>query len=308
MKKNIVAGAAVALLVTAAVVVSWRRTAGRIGVPAATSKGPVPSRAPIKTNTEATQPVRTTESSATADASKAPVLSAAEKAARIAKIKRDYDEIRTKASADYTAAGASFPGGLNAFLRQLALLEREKRADFATVLTPRELEDLEMRETTAGNLVERLLGATRATLEQRRAVFQLQRAFEDQFALTFDVTPRALLERESARQQTQEKIRTVLGDELFSAWLHGEGEDYAQNVAFAARNNLPPGTALELWRAKNDYTVRRLELTAQKSGPEQQRAAQAALAQQIEARVMQIVGPALLQDARKDVLGWMPKR
>lgn len=233
---------------------------------------------------------------------------AADKAARVAKIKHDYDEIRAKSSAEYAAAGTAFPGGLNAFLRQLALLEREKRADLAKVLTARELEDLEMSETTAGQLVDRLLGPTNATVEQRRTVFQLQRAFEDQFALTFDLTPRALFEREAARQRTQEQIRAVLGDDLFGSWLFAEGEDYALWVAFAARNTLPDTAPLDLWRAKSDYTRRRLELAAQNAPPEQLRIARAALAQEIESRVMQIVGPAVLQSSRTTILSWLPKR
>lgn len=235
-------------------------------------------------------------------------LSAEEKAARIEKIKRDYDDVRAKASADYTAAGAAFPGGLNAFLRQLALLEREKRADFAAVLTPRELEDLELRETSAGQTVDRLLGGTTATDEQRRAVFRLQREFEDRFALTFDLTPPALLERETARQQLQEQIHRVLGDDLFGAWLRGEGEDYALFVAFAARQNLPPTAALELRQAKNDFTLRRLELNTQTLTEQQRRAAQAALVQQTELRVLSIVGSVALQAGRKDLLSWLPKK
>jgi hypothetical protein len=55
----------------------------------------------------------------------------------IARIESDYDEIRAKAAADYAAAGKAFPGGLNAFLRQLALLEREKGADLDKELTAR---------------------------------------------------------------------------------------------------------------------------------------------------------------------------
>jgi len=45
-----------------------------------------------------------------------------EKAARVEQIKRDYDDVRTKAAAEYSAAGRDFPGGLNGFLRQLTLL------------------------------------------------------------------------------------------------------------------------------------------------------------------------------------------
>ena len=241
-----------------------------------------------------------------------PTLSPGEKAARVEKINRDYDEIRTKASADYSAAGPSFPGGLNAFLRQLALLEFEKRADLAAVLSPSELEDLEWRETTAGQLVQKLLGDTPATETQRRAVFRLQRAFEEKFALTFDVAPAALLQRETARHTLQEQIHAVLGDALFAAWLQGEGGDYAQFVKFAAVQGLPAEAPLQLWRAKNEYTLQRLELHAQNTErrlpAEQMRAAQAALTQQTEARILAIVGQGAMPAARAEVLSWLPRK
>jgi hypothetical protein len=239
----------------------------------------------------------------------APDEAALDKAARVERIRRDYDEIMAKASADYAAAGAEFPGGLNAFLRQLALLEREKHADFAAVLTPRELEDLEMRETPAGQLVQRLLGDTIATDEQRRAVFRLQREFDDKFALTFDLSAATLLQRESERQTTQRLIDGVLGrEELFAAWLRGEGPDYASFKAFATQQGLPANTAFELWGAKNDYTLRRLELSAQSSmPPEQLRALQSTLAVQTQARVLGLLGPVGFQAAGPDVLGWLPK-
>ena len=239
----------------------------------------------------------------------ANALTADEKAAWVERIKRDYEEIRAKASADYAAAGAAFPGGLNAFLRQLALLEREQRKDFAAILTPREREDLELRESTEGQLVQKLLGDTAATDEQRRAVFRLQREFDDKFALTFDMAPATLLQREGERQATQRAIAAALGsDELFAAWLRGEGTDYAGYRAFAAQQGLPTNTAFELWAAKNDYTLRRLELNAQPGmPPEQRRAMQTALAAQTQARVLGILGPGGLHAASADVLGWLPK-
>lgn len=244
-------------------------------------------------------------------ASSAPAaspLSPAEKAARVEKIKKDYEEIRTKAAADYSAAGPKFPGGLNAFLRQLALLEREKRADLAAMLSPRELEDLELRETLAGQQVQRWLGDSAATDEQRRAVFRLQREFDERFALTFDVTPKALLERETARHRLQEQMRELLGDALFASWLRGEGPDYAGFVSFAAREELPADIPLSLWRAKNEFIRRRLELAAQPMSPQQLASAQAALARDIEARVLGILGPAAMVSARKEILNWLPLR
>ncbi len=236
-------------------------------------------------------------------------LSPAEKTVRIAEIKRDYDDIRAKASMDYTTAGTSFPGGLNAFLRQLALLEREKRLDFAAVLTPRELEDLEFRETNAGQLTQKLLGESAATEEQRRAAFRVQLEFEDRFALTFDTTPPALLERERARCETQEKVRAVLGDDLFATWLKGEGPEFGLFSTFVAQQGLPPTTAMELWRAKIEFTLQRLEVAAQSNlTAEQARIAHADVARQSQARVMAILGPGAMQAAGQEVLGWLPRK
>jgi hypothetical protein len=296
-----VAGVCIVLVI---VIVWWRRPAGR---ESSAAKNPTKQRSVPSVSKPSGDDAYARKRKVEPTTPRA--LTAEEKAARIDKIKRDYDDIRAKTSADYSAAGASFPGGLNAFLRQLALLEREKRADFAAVLSPEELEQLEMKETNAGLLVERLLGPTSATPDQRRAVFRLQLAFEDRFALTFDLTPAALLERETARQQLQQKIRGVLGDELFATWLNGEGEDYTAFVTFAARYGLPSSVPFDLRQVKNDFVRQRLELNAaQGMSPGQLRAAQAALVQQTEARVIQIVGPGAAQAGRADILSWLPKR
>ena len=237
-----------------------------------------------------------------------PAGLSAEKAARIEKIKRDYDDVRSKAAADYGAAGAAFPGGLNGFLRQLALLEREKRVDFAAFLTPRELEDFEMVESTSGQMVQRRLGETAADEEQRRMVFRLQREYDDRFALTFDVSPKALWEREAERLQVSDRIRATIGDDLFAAWLRGEGADYLQMAELAAQQQLPASAGIELWRVKTEFTLRRLEINAAGVMPTAQfRAAHAALAQLTELRLMGILGAGTVQLARDGVFQWLPK-
>lgn len=229
-------------------------------------------------------------------------------AALIARIEADYHEVRGKAAADYAAAGKSFPGGLNAFLRQLALLEREKRADLAKELTPRELEDYEYRETNAGQQVARLLGDTGATEAQRRAAFRHQLAFEDRFALVFDMAPAALAEREAARQATQENIRGELGDALFAAWLRGEGAEFGQMAELVATQGQPVAAALDLWSARNEFIRGRLRILADPAlDAAQRQAAVARLAEQAEIRVASVVGLAALQAGRDEALQWLRK-
>ncbi len=245
------------------------------------------------------------ESAATAPG---PAGLSPEKIARIERIKRDYDEVRARASADYASAGAAFPGGLNGFLRQLALLEREKRVDFAAFLTARELEDLEMVETSAGQLVQRRLGESAASEALRHAVFRLQIEFDDRFALTFDVAPKALLERETARREMNDRIRTTVGDDLFAVWLRGEGADYLQLAELAAQQQLPVSAGIELWRVKTEFTLGRLEINAAGTMPIAEfRAKQAALAQKIELRLMGILGAGTVQLARDTAFQWLPK-
>lgn len=291
----VAAGAAVAVWV-------WRTKHGA-GASAPPPGGP----------TATPEPVRGGRTAATVPATVGPGAAAggglsADKVARIDKIRRDYDEIRTKMSADYGAAGDKFPGGVSAFLKQLALLEREMHADFATVLTPGELEDYEMSESTTGQALRRRLGDSPVTDEQRRAVYRLQREFDDRFALVFDVSPAALAERTKLQQIVREKVRALVGDAVFATWLSAEDPSYAAMRTMAAQQGLPGTTVEELWRIKNEFILGRLEIAAQAGLTAPQRAAmQTALADQARSRVSVLVRPEALQPGN-EALAWLPSR
>ena len=155
-------------------------------------------------------------------------LPVSEKAVRVEKIRADYDAIRKgvadelAAVAAASAAGPGPYGDTRVFLRRLALLEREQHADLAQVLDARELEDFELRESSTGQLVATRLDATTATDAQRRAVFRLQREFDERFGFAFDFSREALGERERARKRMDEQIRAALGEALFAAWVAGD--------------------------------------------------------------------------------------
>jgi hypothetical protein len=300
VKRSVAAVLTVGLILATGAGIAWRQTGA--------ARRPQPP-APVFRNSRAA-PAPPVPARSPGPPLPAPTgLTPEQKARRIDKISHDYDEIRTRTAADYAAAGGSFPGGLNAFLRQLALLEREKRTDLATFLAVDELEAYERGQTPAGHLVEQLLGPTSATEEQRRQVFRLQLEYEDRFSLVFDPSPVALLARERARQQVQDKIGAVLGPELFGAWLLGEGTDFPQLVAFAIEHRLPPSAAFELRQVKNDFVLQRLEASATPGISIQQvRAAQQAAGQQAEARIFAIAGPRALQAGRTGVLNWLPRR
>jgi hypothetical protein len=231
---------------------------------------------------------------------------APEKRAQVEKIRRDYEDIRAKASADYTAAGATFPGGVNAFLRQLALLELEMRADLAKALTPRELENYLMDESTTGQTLRRRLEGTAATEEQRRAVFRVQQEFDDRFSLVFDVSPPALLERAKVRQAAREMVRATLGDEIYAAWEQADDGSYMAMRVLVRQRGLPAAAVGQVWALKDDWLLRKLEIAAQPGLTVEQRTAmQGALNDQTRARVTALLGEEAFSPG-SEAFGWLP--
>jgi hypothetical protein len=230
------------------------------------------------------------------------------KTALLGKIAKDYEEMLNETAAKFAQQGSAFPGGFSAYLKQLALLERSKWDDYAKVLTPREFEDLQMLEHHAGKLVSLYLGDTPATDEQKRAVFRLQRDFDDKYALIFDLTTPGVLSREIERQALQEKIYAVLGDNLFAPWLRGEMADYDQLVQYTRQSGIRPEAPIEVWRIKNEFLRRRLEINAQGAVPAATQAAQAVLAEQTRARIAVLLGPASLASPAAAGLGWLPPK
>lgn len=232
------------------------------------------------------------------------VLSPQEKQARVERIRRDYDDVRSRAAAEYAAAAGSFPGGLNAFLRQLALLEREKRADLAAVLSSDELDALELAESNAGQTVRRALAGTGATEAQVLAVFRLEREFQDRFALVFDLTPPALLERQRVRDEYDGRVIALLDPMDALAWLAARDGDQGLMNEWVRQRGLPPAAAFGLWKIKGDFVVRRLELKAAKSVPP---TALVDLIRETEARLAAAAGAETVVKERDGIFRWLPR-
>lgn len=230
------------------------------------------------------------------------------KQARIERIKRDYEDLALKLGEEFGRLGGAFPGGLNAYLRQLALLEREKRNDYAAFLTAAELEDLELVETRAGKEVQRWLGDAPVTEEQRRAVFRLQREYDDTYSLVFDLKAPALLARETERQALQERILGVLGPAGFASWLRGEGATFGQFQELVATRGLAPEKAIDLWRLKNEFVRENLANEARGDATDEERAiGRVALVEATKARIDALAGPGARERAPAGTFDWLER-
>ena len=110
--------------------------------------------------------------------------------------------------------------------------------------------------------------------------------------------------REQARQKTMDAIRTVLGDGLFTTWLQRDDAAY-QRFAALAEQQQQQGAELELWRAKNDFTLQYLNLRVQNLSADQFKAGINTLRLQSESRVAAIIGTGGVQRGGKAVFDWL---
>jgi hypothetical protein len=219
------------------------------------------------------------------------------------KIKDDYDELTLAVLGGLGGDENGRAGPSDTLLRQLALLEQERRRDIAATMTPREFEDLELKESAAGRLVDRALKGTNVSDEQRREVFRLQREFELQFDGRREAAPLTYLEREQVRQRTQERIRAVLGEDLFRVWLAAADDLYAVTAA----RGVPTQIARDLMQTRDDYNMRVLSLqVAPGLAADQRLAARRQLAEETRSRAAAILGPQLYQTAHAELLTWLP--
>ena len=125
----------------------------------------------------------------------------------------------------------------------LRLLEEERRADLATLLTPQEMFDLEMRTSAISSRLRRDLGTVVASEDEFRKIYELSVAFDAQYGRQGgEQLSRG--DRQAAESALRQQIMDMLGPERTAEMARQRDPDYRTMQAAAARLNLPP-TAIE---------------------------------------------------------------
>lgn len=173
---------------------------------------------------------------------------------------------------------------------KLALLARERRTDLASVLSPAELADYEMRSSPLTSLIARYLGGFNASEGEFRAIFQAQQAFSERTGPGF--TPRNMEERQAAQTQLNDQLKASLGEARFADYLRETDSTYQQLMRLAQRDNIAPQTALQAYNLRDKV--------ADESGrivddpvlsPEQKRAELQSLAERTRNELLGLLGP-----------------
>ena len=158
-------------------------------------------------------------------------------------IQSDYDEIAAEVRSK--AGGLLLPEEREA----LELLERERRKDIASVLTPTELEQFDLLNSPEARALRNRLVGFAPTEQEFRKVFLLQREFDEKFARPNSGGLDAAKRSESlvAEQELETRLRAALGDMRFAEYRRQNDSGYRMAVRIAERFGLPAQRAAEVY-------------------------------------------------------------
>jgi hypothetical protein len=202
------------------------------------------------------------------------------------RIEEDYAEM--------TAAIRSGTGGimLAEDRQKLELLQRERRADLASVLGPQELADYEMRSSPLTNMLVRQLGGFNASETEFRAIFQAQQAYSDRAAANALGSSGIFEERQAAYQQLNQQLKATLGDTRYADYMRETDRSYQQLLRLAERENILKDTALRAYNIRDGVAQESNRIADDPAlSVEEKRAALKALGDRTRVEILGILGP-----------------
>ena len=184
----------------------------------------------------------------------------------IATIERDYTDMQQDVYRSTSREGLSVDA-FQSQREQTKLINAEKLADLAKILTPAELADYERHnsETTSG--LARSLSGLEVTPEQFAALYPLRRAY-DEANQPFNgvIAPEVMARRLAAQSTYFDTARTVLPADTFYAFLKNSDSNFRQ---LAQLPNTSPAGAYEAWTLQQEFTQRMSQFRTTRPSPDQ---------------------------------------
>jgi hypothetical protein len=220
----------------------------------------------------------------------------------IATIEQDYglmaQELRTNAR-----GGPPSP----ADVEKLALLEKERRADIAKLLTPDELLDFQMHYGATSSRMRRDLALFKPSEAEYRAMFPILDTVEQQFPSNLGTTADTLAARRAAEDRLQGEMTAVLGAERYEQFKQSTDPANAQLNRLVARLDLPLAAVVDVSAVRTEIQQRATEIRQnQELGTEARNGQLAALAEEAAAKISNTLGGPRGLDAYKEYGGqWL---
>lgn len=179
----------------------------------------------------------------------------------------------------------------------LRMLQQQREVELASILSPQELEEYELRHSHVADNLRNQLTGFEPNEEEFRRLYRLQKDFEDQInralpessdEVQAEIRARA---QEEGQRALNDEMRKALGPERYSEWQRAQDPDYKALVQIADRYNLPADTSQKIYNFKTQAEQQKLQIESNPNLTEEQRqAALTAIANETEKAVAGAMG------------------
>lgn len=176
---------------------------------------------------------------------------------------------------------------------KLALLERERRADLAALLTAEELEAYDLRSSQVATRLRTPMGVMDATEAEYRAIYRVMQQFDER------VNPREIgvISPETSRQMTDfrkqmnDEIRAALGPARYADYQRASDREFQQLYQIAQREQIGADTTIRGYNLREVYAARSTAImTDSAMTPEEKRLGLQTLAQNARVELIGVLG------------------
>jgi hypothetical protein len=209
-----------------------------------------------------------------------------EKIDALAAIRDRYDERRQDIYAN--VRGTVLPDEQE----KINALDKSMHDEFASTLTPQELEDYDLRTSRTSNQLRNNLAAFDITEQEFRALYKLQSSFDAQFPPYYSApSDEQQKARSAAQKQLNDDIKAALGDARYADYQRGTNYNFRQTSQLVDRLDLPPEAATQVYAVQQDIQKRAGTLRSDRSlSPDDRTAQLSALAAEAQTRVTAALG------------------
>jgi len=185
-------------------------------------------------------------------------------------------------------------------------MRAQREAELAQLMTPEEFQEYELRNSRTARNMRDDLASFSPSQDEFKKIFDLKKAYDDQYAYQGGGDDAARSERDKAKQQLEEQLHAMLGDERFKQYQLAQDNTYRNLYDFMQRNNLPAKMAETLYPVRQLFDSERDNiLKDQNLQPAERTALLAALSEKTKTTLSQSLGPDFAKYQAAGGGGWL---
>lgn len=187
--------------------------------------------------------------------------------------------------------------------KRMQELQKEFDATLATILTPAQLEDYNLRNGDTANQLRYELAAFNPSEEEFRSIHRLRAQLEPYRGTS---TPEEMQRRSEAQRQINDQIKAMLGPVRGEEFTRANDHYYRQTSQLVSRLELPAETTTKIWELRQDIEKRARAVYSDSSLNPETRAQQlTALRQETDQQLQGMLGTRGMEPYRQYGGEWM---